>query len=430
MKFIYYWITLAKVELLMRAEIINIGDELLIGQTINTNGGWLGRELSLIGIETIRSISIADRNEDILNQLKESSSKAELVIITGGLGPTKDDITKHTLCEYFNTSLVKNLDIESSIRSYFEAKEKTILQVNLDQALLPKSCIILPNKLGTASGMWFDQSGVIYVALPGVPYEMKHLMETQVLPKLSGIVENNIFHRTVKTIGVGESILSNQLCDFENRLRSEGLGLAYLPSPGTVKLRISSQGLDNQKNIDSVSKFVKELGELIPELIYGYDDDEIIDIVSKTLKSSGQTVSVCESCSGGYLSHLFTSKSGSSEVFLGGVVAYSNEIKKNILGVKNSSLGSYGAVSTIVVEEMVRGGLKTFGSDYCIAISGIAGPNGGSIEKPVGLVYVAIGNKNSIKSFKFQFGNTRINNIKTSAIFALNELRKFLLEET
>lgn len=410
----------------MRAKIVNIGDELLIGQTINTNAAWMGEQLDLIGVKVISSIAISDTKEAIMEELDRASKGVDIVLITGGLGPTKDDITKHTLCEYFDSALILNEEVLAGIEEYFKSKGKEMLQVNRDQALLPEKCEVLINTRGTASGMWFKKDGVTYVSMPGVPYEMRYLMIHEVLPRLRAKNADEIYHYTVKTIGVGESFLAEEIKDWEEKLRNEGLKLAYLPSPGIVKLRISAFGKDLEQIKEKVHEYVDELETLIPHYIFGYNKDQLSEIVGIKLLAKEKTLGICESCTGGYLSHLLTSVSGSSAYYQGSMVTYSNELKMNILGVKKETLESHGAVSEPVVEEMVKGGLKAFGTDYAIAISGIAGPTGGTPDKPVGTVCIAVGSSIEIRKFTFRFGKNRERNIHMSAIYALNELRKML----
>jgi nicotinamide-nucleotide amidase len=386
----------------------------------------MGEQLDLLGIKVISSIAIADTKPAIIEELERVSKDADIVLITGGLGPTKDDITKHTLCEYFDSELVLNEEVLKGIEEYFAAKGREMLQVNKDQALLPEKCEVLINTKGTASGMWFEKDGVIYVSMPGVPYEMRYLMIHEVLPRLKAKSDEQIFHYTVKTIGVGESYLAEEIAEWENRLRAEGLKLAYLPSPGIVKLRISGFGTAEDEVKSKVQQYVDELEELIPHYIFGYNKDQLSEIVGIKLLAKEKTLGICESCTGGYLSHLLTSVSGSSAYYEGSMVTYSNALKMNVLGVKAETLEQFGAVSEAVVGEMAAGGLKAFGTDYAIAISGIAGPTGGTPNKPVGTVCIAVGSKDEIRKFTFQFGKSRERNIHMSAIFALNELRKML----
>ena len=411
----------------MRAQIINIGDELLIGQTVNTNASWMGEMLDLNGIEVYKSISISDTKEAIISAIKDAEIDADIVLLTGGLGPTKDDITKHTLSEYFGSKLVTNKEVLSLITDYFTARGREMLQVNLDQALLPDNCKVLVNKVGTASGMWFEKNNTIFVSMPGVPYEMHYLMDNEVLPRLQKLNKFDIYHQTIKTIGIGESFLAEKIKDWEVSLLNKGLKLAYLPSPGIVKLRISSIGKTARENKRLVNQYIKELYALIPEYIYGKNKEELAQIIGELLMSKGETVGVCESCTGGFLSHLFTVNSGSSKYYNGSVVCYTNFLKNKLLNVSFDTLNNHGAVSENVVKEMVLGGLETLEVDYVIAISGVAGPTGGTESKPVGMVCVAVGNKELVKTFTFKFGNDRERNITMSAIYALNEFRKFLL---
>jgi len=412
----------------MKAEIINIGDELLIGQTLNTNGSWMGEQLDLLGIDVVRSISISDDKSEILFALEDCEKRADVVLITGGLGPTKDDITKHTLCEYFDTTLELNQEAYELIKSFFDQRNLEMLAVNTDQAMLPVSCDVLINKRGTASGMWFEKDGVVFISMPGVPYEMKYLMEFEVLPRLASVNQSNIYHQTVKTIGIGESFLAEKIKDWENDLLKDGLKLAYLPSPGLVKLRVLSYGYSEEENYQRVQQYIAKLEKRIPEFIFGYNKEELPEIIGALLLKNEKTIGVCESCTGGYVSHLFTSNSGCSSYYKGGVVTYTNESKSKLLNVNPVLFDTKGAVSEEVVKEMVQGGLAALEVDYCIAISGVAGPTGGTEEKPVGMVCVAVGSLSTIKTFTFQFGTNRENNIIQSATYGLNELRKLIIK--
>jgi nicotinamide-nucleotide amidase len=412
----------------MKAHIVNIGDELLIGQTVNTNASWMGQILDANGIQVRESVAISDNKLEIIKAIENAAKVADVVLITGGLGPTKDDITKHTLCEYFGSTLVRNEEVYREIKAYFTTRGRAMLQVNEDQALLPDNCAVLINTKGTASGMWFEKNGVIYVSLPGVPYEMRYLMVHEVMPRLIDINNFNIHHETIKTIGIGESYLAEKIKDWETRLLAEGLKLAYLPSPGIVKLRISSFGKSNEENLRRVQSYSDELRKLVPQYIFGRNKEKLAEIVGELLAAQNKTVGFCESCTGGYLSHLMTEISGSSRYYNGSVVCYTNHLKNKLLNVSLETLETKGAVSEEVVKEMVLGGLNTLEVDYTIAISGVAGPNGGTDLKPVGMVCVGVGNKDEVKTFTFQFGNDRGRNITMSAIFALNELRKFLIK--
>jgi nicotinamide-nucleotide amidase len=414
----------------MKAEIINIGDELLIGQTVNTNAAWMGSFLTNLGISVSFSTVIADDETAILDALKIAEERSTLVLITGGLGPTKDDITKHTLCKYFESTLIVNQEVLKGIEDYFSKRNRPMLQTNIDQALVPDACTVLKNDLGTACGMLFEKNDCVFVSMPGVPYEMKHIMETGVLGYLK---EKNkigaIYNETVRTIGIGESFLAEIISEWETDIRNNGLKLAYLPSPGIVKLRISAHTKNQQENVSLVKQAIVKLETIIPHYIYGKGDTEIQQVIGETLLKYNKTIGICESCTGGYLSHLITSVSGCSNYYLGGIVSYTNKLKNKLLAVNNNHFTTVGAVSEEVVMEMVKGGLEVLQSDYCIGISGIAGPNGGTDEKPVGTIWVAVGSKSEIKTFKYTLSNNRERNIQMASIFALNELRKLIVEE-
>jgi nicotinamide-nucleotide amidase len=414
----------------MKIEIINIGDELLIGQTINTNASWLGSFFTNLGLPILQTSIIADDEAAIIEALRIAESRSDLVLITGGLGPTKDDITKYTLCKYFETTLVMNKEVLKEIEAYFTSRNRKMLQTNIDQALLPADCVVLSNKLGTASGMLFERNNTAFVSMPGVPYEMKYIIENGVLDYLHKKNKiGNLYHKTVRTMGIGESFLAEIIADWENNLRQRGLKLAYLPSPGIVKLRISAYTANYEQNIALVDEAINQLLPLIPSYVYGYNDEEIHYLVGNLLANHNKTIGICESCSGGYLSHLITSVPGCSRYFMGGIVSYTNQLKHSLLGVSQELFTTVGAVSQEVVEEMVKGGLSLLNSDYVIAISGVAGPDGGTVEKPVGTVWVAIGSKKNIRTFMYSLGNSRERNIQMASLFALNELRKLVEEE-
>ena len=414
----------------MKCEIISIGDELLIGQTVNTNASWIGAQLNLIGFDVNFGVVIRDNKDDILNALKCASERADLIVITGGLGPTKDDITKHTLCEYFKTSLVLNHEIENKITSYFTARDLPILQTNRDQALLPENCKILNNSKGTASGMRFEKNDTIFISLPGVPYEMKAIMQEEVFPelKLTNLNGRQLINKTIKTHGMGESFLAEVIKDWEKNLKTDGVSLAYLPSPGIVKLRLSLYGSNVKAVKEKLNQHIKKLSSLIPDQIFGFENDTMELVVSELLKTANSTVSIAESCTGGAISKLLTSISGSSSYFNGSVVSYSNNSKEEVLKVDSSILKTKGAVSKEVVEQMALHVKDLFHSDFGISSSGIAGPDGGSLEKPVGTVWIAIATKGNVVSKKLNLGYNRERNIHVSALSALNLLRLELVK--
>lgn len=413
----------------MNAELITIGDELLIGQTVDTNGSWMGEQLNLLGIKVSQISSIRDDRSHILSSLDIAINRSQLVLITGGLGPTNDDITKNTLCEYFDSTLTVNTQVLEKITAYFSSRNLKMLQVNSDQALLPDNCEVLHNSRGTASGMWFEKNKVIFIALPGVPYEMKGIFLDAIVPKLKDKkLVSNVVNKTVKTQGIGESFLAEIIKDWEDEINRSGLKLAYLPSPGIVKLRISAFGGDEKILSQRIEYFIAQLKELIPDYIYGYEKDKIEEVVGNLLRKRKSTLSLAESCTGGNIAHMITGISGSSDYYKGSIVAYSNELKESFLNVDPNSIISHGAVSKQVVEQMALGANKQFNTDYSIASSGIAGPNGGSDEKPVGTVWIAVANKNRVISKKLTLGDNRERNILISSLSALNMLRLMLIK--
>ena len=412
----------------MKAELITIGDELLIGQTIDTNGSWLAEQLNLLGITVSQISSIRDNREHIISSLQNAQSRSELVILTGGLGPTNDDITKSTLCEFFDSELVLNEQVLEKIEAYFNSRSLKMIKVNSDQAMLPNNCQFLRNERGTASGMWFKKDGVDFISLPGVPYEMKGIFLDEILPVLKAQYSiSTVVNKTVKTQGIGESFLAEIIKDWEKKLIDSGLKLAYLPSPGIVKLRITAFGNNEAELSARIDDSIENLKKLIPKYIFGYEKDRIEEVVGQLLKEKGSSISLAESCTGGNIAHLITAVSGSSNYFKGSVVAYSNDIKQQVLNVDPKSIQQNGAVSKQVVEQMATGVRNSFKSDYAIATSGVAGPTGGTKQKPVGTVWIAVAYNEGVVSKRFNFGNNRERNIQISSLSALNMLRLVLL---
>jgi nicotinamide-nucleotide amidase len=410
----------------MKAELISIGDELLIGQTINTNASWLGSELALQGIQVKWCTTISDDKEDILFTVDQALKRSQLVIITGGLGPTKDDITKHTLAEYFDTELVIDPTVLGKIQEYFRLRGRDMLEVNTMQAALPKTCTIIPNNHGTASGMWFEKNGSILISLPGVPYEMKGLMKDTLLEKIRTHFNTKaLYHKTILTTGIGESFLAETMADWENRIREKGLGLAYLPSPGLVKLRISSY----KGEVDAVliEEFFKEIEQQLPQNVFGYENDTLPEVIGRLLLKEGTTVGTVESCTGGGVANAIVSVPGSSVYFQGNLTTYSYELKTKLAGVNPSTLEKFGAVSEETVREMAIGGREKLGVDYCISISGVAGPDGGTPDKPVGTVWMAIALEGECITKKINLGDNRERNIQMTIFASLNMLRNVLL---
>lgn len=412
------------------AECLCIGDELLIGQTLNTNAAWMGQELGLSGIRPVRVRVVGDDEAVILEALR--TVQADLVLITGGLGPTKDDITKRTLCTFFNTRLVRNAEVEARITGLFTRMGRSadrVKEADRAQALLPEACEVLPNGLGTASGMWFEADGRVFVSMPGVPYEMQDIMREQVLPRVQArFGPPTIVHRTVNTTGMGETMLAERLAGWEDGLAQSGIHLAYLPSPGLVKLRLSLYaGADQQRAKALVEREVERLYALIPEFIYSEGGQLLEEAIGAKLTTLGQTLALAESCTGGYLSHLVTLVPGSSAYYIGGVVSYANAVKMEELGIPSDMLELNGAVSGPVAERMAEGVKRALKSDWAVATTGVAGPGGGTTEKPVGTVWLAVAGPHGVVSAKGVFMGTRDLVIRRAAMAALNMLRKELV---
>ncbi|WP_319227132.1 competence/damage-inducible protein A [Draconibacterium orientale] len=414
----------------MKAEIITIGDEILIGQIVDTNSAWMGEQFNLNGIEIYQITSVHDDHDHIMRAIKNAEMHADLVVITGGLGPTKDDITKHTLCEYFNTKLVFHEPTLNAITERFKHRGVDMNKLNRDQAMLPESCTILPNKMGTAPGMWFEKNDTIFVSMPGVPFEMKYLVEFELLPRLRQTKRTKaIFHKTVLTQGVPESMLAERIAAWEEALPAH-IKLAYLPNPMAVRLRLSAIGDRVQVLKTDVENEIEKLKTIIPEAIFGYDTETMSEVIGRELVKQNKKLAVAESCTGGYISHLITSVSGSSAYYNGSVTSYSNEIKEKLLGVSRENLEKYGAVSEQVAREMVEGVKRVMKADYAVATTGIAGSTGGTEDKPVGTVWIAVSGpeKTLVKKYIF-IGDQRDRNIVRSGQTALQLLRRMVLGE-
>lgn len=406
----------------MNVIVISIGDELLIGQTVNTNASWIGQEISKLGGNVIEGLTISDKTQDILFSVDYAIKKSDVVIITGGLGPTKDDITKHTLANYFETELEIHQPTLDKITAYFSMRNRPMLESNIQQAALPKDCLILTNNYGTAAGMWFEKNGKIVISLPGVPYEMKGIMSEEVFPRMKERFQlNSMYHKTILTQGIGESFLAEKLFDWENRVRDEGFGLAYLPSPGIVKLRISSP--NGEKDKDRIEEYLSEVKNSLPEAVFGYENETLPEIIGQLLRENNLKIGTVESCTSGLLANQIVSVSGASDYFEGSLLTYSYKLKEEILGISNTTLLDNGAVSEIVALEMAESGLKKLNVDVCLSTTGIAGPLGGTDDKPVGLVWIGLATKNGVKARKFQFGDNRERNLQMTVLSALNWLR-------
>ena len=413
----------------MLAEIITIGDEILIGQIIDSNSAWIAQQLNAIGIRVKQISSISDDKEHILKGLAEAANRADIILITGGLGPTKDDITKSTIAEYFNVPLVRNQQALDNVAQIFAKYNRPLLDVNIRQADVPENCDIILNNNGTAPGMWFNEQGKIYISMPGVPHEMMYMMEEFVIPKLKQTFDlPTIIHKTILTVGEGESFLAEKIADIENSLPAH-IKLAYLPKLGSVRLRLSAFGDDEQVLQQEVDLYARQFIERIGASVVTDVDVPIEKAVLDEMQAKGLTLSVAESCTGGYISDLFTQHPGSSNVFFGGAISYSYDLKESLLGVKNETLWSHGAVSKETVVEMVEGALINFKSDYAIAVTGVAGPGGGTDDKPVGTVWIAVANAKKTFAHKYTFGKKRMQNIERTAITALGMLVKLLRDD-
>lgn len=411
---------------MIKASIITIGDELLIGQVIDTNSAWIAQQLNSIGIPVLRRVAVGDNWEEIWTALDEESKKTEIVFITGGLGPTADDITKPLLCKYFDGKMVLNEDALKNVTHLFEhIFKRPITDRNIKQAEVPDTCKVIINKRGTASGMQFEKNGTLYFSLPGVPFEMMGMVEEDILPLLlSSFNLPKITHKTLVTYGIGESMLADLLQEFEENL-PDNIKLAYLPNHGIVRLRLTSTNMESENEINNQFEILKNA---VSEYLVTTEDEGMEQVIGKILLSRNETVGTAESCTGGYISHLISSVPGASAYYEGSMITYSYAAKEKSLQVKKSTLETQGAVSEEVVIEMANGLLKQLNTTYAIAVSGIMGPGGGMPEKPVGTVWIAIANERKSIAKKFHFRFNRQKNIQLTAMNALNMLRNFILE--
>ncbi len=412
----------------MKAEIITIGDELLIGQTIDTNSAWMGAELSLAGFDVRKKTSVHDLRSDILKVLSEATGKSDVVLITGGLGPTSDDITKQTLCEFFNTRLVVNKEVLTMIEKMMQRRNFPMNENNKKQAEVPESCRVLSNAAGTAPGMWFEKEGTIFISMPGVPHEMRYIMIEHVIPELrKRFTSQVIIHRNIMTYGVPEARLAELLTEFEASL-PENIKLAYLPAAGVIKLRLTGTGKDKEVVSEMVNIRVQKLYSLIPDLIFGENEESFETVIGKLLTKAKKTICTAESCTGGNIAHLITSVPGSSNYYRGSVIAYSNNVKTKLLGVDEKLIEKDGAISESVVKAMAEGARRLLETDFSVATSGIAGPDGGSEEKPVGTLWIAAASEEGTVAEKHTFGSDRITNIARFSNSALSLLRKQIIK--
>lgn len=420
----------------MTAHILIIGDEILIGQIIDTNSAWMSQQLNLRGFRVTGKSTVPDTREAILDGIEQAARRADVVLMTGGLGPTKDDVTKKTLADLFDSPMSFHQETYARMAAYFTRIGRKLPDAAVIQATLPDKARILTNKVGSAPGMWFERDGKVFVSLPGVPFEMQYLMTEEVLPRLSARFPGRpIAHRTLRTAGEGESVIAKRLEFFEDAL-PPNIKLAYLPSLGQVRLRLT--GTWDEADIppnasellrDQLDAKAADMYALLPDLVYGTDEETLEQVVGDLLRKKNLQFGTAESCTGGYIAHLITSVPGASAYFPGSIVPYSNEMKIRLLGVRPDTLAQFGAVSEQAVREMVTGALDTLCVDVALAVSGIAGPGGGTPEKPVGMVWLAVGNRERIVTQKQVFARDRSKNIQLAGVYGLNLVRKFLLEE-
>lgn len=410
----------------MEAAIVTIGDEILIGQITDTNSVWISRQLTSLGVHIYEMVSISDTGEHITGTLDRLIGKVDLVLMTGGLGPTKDDLTKEVLNRYFGGSMVLNREVLVTIEDFFRKRGRTMIESNRLQALVPDNCRVLPNNHGTAPGMWFTKEHTHVVSLPGVPYEMKPMLLEQLLPAMTdqmGIPA--LVHKTIMTHGVPESYLAEMIGDWEDGL-PDCMKLAYLPRPGIVRLRLTATGLCTEKADQLLAEKIESLQKIIPEHIFGFDDILLEEAIGEQLRSKRLTFSTAESCTGGNIARLITSVPGSSAYYKGSIIAYSNEVKTENLNVGEALIEKYGAVSREVVEAMVRGAIGKFRTDTALATSGIAGPDGGTPDKPVGMVWIAVARGDLVYSQEYRFGGYRELIIEQASMAAIGLLRKMI----
>lgn len=415
---------------MIKATIITIGDEILIGQIVDTNSVSIAKRLNAAGITVVEKLSIGDDAEQIATTLKRAHTQSQIVIITGGLGPTKDDITKHTLARIFSSQLIENKAVAEHVEKMLAVRGIAFNALNRSQAMVPECCTVLFNHHGTAPGMWFEEGDHVTISLPGVPFEMEHLMEDEVMPRLKShySLHANI-HRTMITSGIAESILAERIAEWEDAL-PKGVKLAYLPSPNIVRLRLSTydseDGVAARKRIDEL---FNQLYKIIPDNIVGYEDASVQQLVHQLLTERGKTLAVAESCTGGTIASRFTAMAGSSAYFLVGVVAYANEAKRDILGVNYDDIMRYGAVSEQVARQMAEGARRITGADYAIATTGIAGPTGGTTQKPVGTVWIAVATPQGTIATLRPSGTDRSQIINRASAYAIEMLYKELKKE-
>lgn len=410
-----------------QVEIITIGDEILIGQIVDTNSAWMATELNRSGFDVVQITSVHDNETHITTSLNDALQRADVVLLTGGIGPTRDDITKHTLCKFFECGLVYNADVYHDIENLLKFRSRAINELTASQAMVPEKCTVIRNPVGTAPITWFEKDNKVIVSMPGVPYEMKNAMSNEIIPRLKSKFKTPvIIHKTIQVYGYPESALAIKIQDWETAL-PENIHLAYLPNYGIVRLRLSGSSEDSLALEFIMNQQVELLKQILGDAIVANTDEPIEVLIGKMLTDKKLKLSAAESCTGGNIAHILTTVPGSSEYFSGGVIAYSNSVKVNILGVSSADLTAYGAVSKPVAEQMAEGIKKITGSDIAVSSTGIAGPSGGTLEKPVGTVWIAVSYKNQTFSREFRFNGTRQIIIERTTQAALLMVREMLL---
>lgn len=408
----------------MNAVLISIGDELLTGHTVNTNAAWISQQLSTIGIETQKVVMISDEQDIIIEAIEAARLTTSLVIMTGGLGPTKDDVTKHAIADYFQQKLVFNENMYSSILAYFERIDRNVTEAHKKQCYLPEHATLFENSLGTAPGMWLEEEGFVLLSLPGVPYEMQAILNGPLLNGLKNLNKNKDVHYIIlQTVGIGETHIEKKI----NTLKiPSSISVAYLPGIASVKLRISAREERGGSAITELNRLAEMIEDLLDPHVIGRGSLTLPEVVGKMCQEHGFKIASAESCTGGYIAHMITSVPGSSAYFEGSIISYSNSIKQGLLEVSEETLENYGAVSEQTVKEMVAGLIKLTGVDIGIAVSGIAGPSGGTAQKPVGTVWIAVGSAERVATRKMHFAKDRVLNIKYASMYALDMIRLFI----
>ncbi len=414
----------------MKVHIITVGDEILIGQVVDTNSAWMAQQLNLIGARVIRKIAVGDVHEEIVSAIRSAFESAEVILMTGGLGPTKDDVTKKAIADFFGVEMVFHQETYDRIVALFNARNISLKPSHQAQCYMPANAQLLFNKMGTAPGMWFEHNNKVLISMPGVPYEMEYIMAQQAIPRLKAYFPGEIIaHRTILTVGKGETDIAAMIESVENSL-PPNVKLAYLPALGQVRLRLTGIGGDEKSLNEVLDEKSAAIETILSDIVYGRDDQQLEAVIGQMLQAHHLLLGTAESCTGGYIAHRLTSIPGASAYFKGAIISYANEIKLDNLGVNPMTLQEQGAVSEQTVKEMVEGALKALKIDIAIAVSGIAGPDGGTPDKPVGTVWIAVGNHQGIKTRKIFTGRTdRLKNIQYAALMAMDLLWRFLKSE-